>query len=764
MTHETLQYAAVVWEPDDLVEVRCLPPAPGRLRVWTPAGGIGGHIDRMTAENAAGVGIYAGVLPRTEAGGGRAEHTDGGRIVWIDCDHVPAAEALAAIQDANVPAPAMAVDSGHGAHIYWKLDAKLPRAEHTRLLKAAHAWLVRETNLGPHLDAKTQEPARILRLPGFINSKEPAAPCRIIHYAPDAICGLGDWAAALLAYAPEPERPAYRPTFTAPAGDRDRAYAVAAMNDELQLLATRVEGQRNRQLNISAVKLGELVAGGVLDEREVRAGLWDASQACGLKEDETRRSIESGLRHGMKNPRRAPEQSAPDIGADLSGILNQAPRRRSGLQPAEEVLAVDVEEEDDAQSRFEIPEDPGPFPQRLLQVPGFISEVVDFCLSVAFSPQPILALGGAIALQAVLAARKIADATDSRTNLYIIGIAPGSAGKDRPLKVNREILFRAGSGDLEGSSEFASDSGLLAAIAHRPAILFQVDEIGRMLRSCGDAKSAHLWNISSQLVRLFSLADSVYKGKAYADSEKNREIIQPCASLFGVTVGHHYYESLTRENLIDGLVARLLVLEGDERPIPQKGAAIRPPEHLLDHVRWWKVFNPSGNMAGVYPEPVIVPESPEVEILFSELAAVASSLPANDDIGRTLWGRANEKARRLALVYAASRDKDNLCVDIEAAQWAYDLAVYTTRRMLCTAWDHVADNAIHKNKQRILRMLKKSPGGKMTRNQLARCTQDLRGKERDEIIVDLAEAGLLRVETVAASKIGGRPITVYRLA
>jgi RecA-family ATPase len=57
--------------------------------------------------------------------------------------------------------------------------------------------------------------------------------------------------------------------------------------------------------------LGQLVAGGVLDEGEVKSRLQDAADACGLTKDDNRNSVEatikSGLSAGLKQPREIPE-------------------------------------------------------------------------------------------------------------------------------------------------------------------------------------------------------------------------------------------------------------------------------------------------------------------------------------------------------------------------------------------------------------------------------------------------------------------------
>ncbi|MFN3485496.1 MAG: bifunctional DNA primase/polymerase, partial [Planctomycetota bacterium] len=59
--------------------------------------------------------------------------------------------------------------------------------------------------------------------------------------------------------------------------------------------------------------------------------------------------------------------------------------------------------------------DPGLPPDDLLRVPGFISEVMDYCLATAPYPNPVMAFCGALALQAVLAGRKVRDPGDNRT-------------------------------------------------------------------------------------------------------------------------------------------------------------------------------------------------------------------------------------------------------------------------------------------------------------------------------------------------------------
>src|SRR5262245_70188 len=103
--------------------------------------------------------------------------------------------------------------------------------------------------------------------------------------------------------------------------------------------------------------------------------------------------------------------------------------------------------------------DPGPIPERLLRVPGFIEEVMAYTLETAPYLERALAFAGALALQALLAGRKVRDAADNRTNLYVLALANPGAGKDYPRKVNQKVLLEAGlTGGL--ADTFASGEGI----------------------------------------------------------------------------------------------------------------------------------------------------------------------------------------------------------------------------------------------------------------------------------------------------------------
>ena len=203
--------------------------------------------------------------------------------------------------------------------------------------------------------------------------------------------------------------------------------------------------------------------------------------------------------------------------------------------------------------------DPGPIPDDLLSVPGFIDEVMRYTLDTAPYPEPVLAFAGALTLQALLAGRKVRDEMDNRTNLYVLSLANSGVGKDHARKVNARILYEAGLADCLGTS-FASGEGIEDRLFVQPATLFQVDEIDGLLMRVGQARDARHEAIVSMLLQMYSSASSIYVMRAKANQERT-VIDQPCLCLFGTAVPKHFYESLSARLMTNGFLARLLILE-----------------------------------------------------------------------------------------------------------------------------------------------------------------------------------------------------------
>jgi hypothetical protein len=342
--------------------------------------------------------------------------------------------------------------------------------------------------------------------------------------------------------------------------------------------------------------------------------------------------------------------------------------------------------------------DPGPTPGHLLHIPGFIDAVMTYTLETAPYPERSLAFCGALALQALLAGRKVRDASDNRTSLYILGLANSGAGKDYPRKVNQKILLEAGMTECLGDT-FASGEGIEDRLFLHPAVLFQTDEIDGLMAKINLGKDARHEGIMNVLLKMYTSANSLYPMRVKAGKEAG-VIDQPCLCIFGTAIPKHYYEALSLKMLTNGFFARMLILETGKRGRGQDAVVLDLPESVRATARWWAEFCPGGkggNLAEWHPVPRVVDYTPEAgDILraFRQRADDEYSLAEDkgDAAGMAIWARANEKARRLALLHACSANHVEPQITPEAAHWACAFVEHQTRRMLFMAAEHVSEN------------------------------------------------------------------------
>jgi hypothetical protein len=332
---------------------------------------------------------------------------------------------------------------------------------------------------------------------------------------------------------------------------------------------------------------------------------------------------------------------------------------------------------------------PGGLPEELLRVPRFVSELMDHCLATAPYPNVALAFCGAMALQAVLAGRKVRDHADNRTNLYLLALAYSSVGKDWPRKVNTCVMHRIGMIGALGE-KFASGEGIQDALFVTPAMPFQTDEIDGLLQSINKAHDARHENILGTLLTMYSAANSVYPMRRKAGKESPGVIDQPCLVVYGTAIPTHYYEALSERMLTNGFFARMVIVESGPRNTGQEPGIINPPQRVMAAAQWWSEFNPgTGNLNAWHPQPEIVPADDEARTLLTEARLIAESEYSSaeargDPVGTTVWGRVPEQVRKLALLHAVSTS--HKAPRINACAVGGRPTSWSTRRGECCSW------------------------------------------------------------------------------
>ena len=400
------------------------------------------------------------------------------------------------------------------------------------------------------------------------------------------------------------------------------------------------------------------------------------------------------------------------------------------------------------------------FPEHLYNVPGFMKEVSDYITDQNPRKNPILSLVAAVALQGVLIGAKYKDRTGNRSNLYFVLLAPSSGGKQAPMECIEKILNASNGGNLYGG-KVSSDSALASDLMVSRSKLYIWDEFGRFLdKTRIKTGGAHLHAVQEALLELWGKTSGVWKQKSYADSKNNKEIYHPCCSFLGLTVPSTFWDGLEEGHLSDGFAARMMVIDSGPRLKFEETTEKEPPKSILEKAAYWINLRPGGNLGGVNPEAILVPETPAATAIFRKLVNKAEDA-GSDETENSIWGRAIQKARRLALIYACSRDQEAPVIDDQAAQWGVDFSTWCTDRFIAIAKDEVAsDDPAQQKWQRIRKVI----NAYTKRNQLCSRSALLRtikwhAKDLDKILDTMVQAHVIEAKQVPAAN--GKFATYY---
>ena len=393
--------------------------------------------------------------------------------------------------------------------------------------------------------------------------------------------------------------------------------------------------------------------------------------------------------------------------------------------------------------------------ESLLNVPGFINQLVDFTLKTAPRPNRVLAFAGALTFLAHLAGRKFYGPRDAFPNIYIVALAESGAGKDHPRKVTKFLSDKVHIGSSVMQS-FASGQGLEDALADMPTLLCQFDEFDSVLREIkndrvGSSNTESLWRT---LLNVYTSSGSTIntrrRAKGQNKSPGGDEIHYPSFSIFATAIPSNFYGALSQRALTGGLLGRFLVIEagvrGDDnqrsglqdRPVPLaiEGALTRladmPPQFNDRMVPSPRKVDYADDAASEAVRKV----GEEADALYHQEGA--------GEMERSVWNRSVEHVLKLALLYALSGSLDNPKITVEGIEWAWRLVKGLQERMILMAHDYVAVDQMDEAVLAVLRKVREAGKKGITRSKV---TKDLHVtsfkmdeiertlEERDEIAV-----------------------------
>ncbi len=409
---------------------------------------------------------------------------------------------------------------------------------------------------------------------------------------------------------------------------------------------------------------------------------------------------------------------------------------------------------------------------------GLVGDLTDYMLTTARRPQPLLSLGASLCAIGALMGRNYRTESNLRSNLYVVGIADSGSGKNHAREIINETFFEAGLAHHLGGNKIASGAGLLTALHRQPAILFQIDEFGMFLSAAADRKRSprHITEILDNMTELYTSAGGIFLGAEYANrdgSNERRDINQPCLCVYGTTTPLHFWGALQGANVVDGSLARFLILPSDE-DYPDENIAVgirQAPPALIQGLQLIAAGGESkkGNLTGKTADqntavnPMVVRMTEEARARFRQLSIeLTEELRAAAGTAFTaILARIGENALKLALIVAVGRDPARPEIEITAADWAISFVRHYAQRTMEAVERHVADTETEAHLKRLKEIIRASGAKGITKSEITRASQWLKSRDRDEILLTLIESGDI---TTGMRGSPTRQAMVYRLA
>ena len=643
------------------------------------------------------------------------------------------------------PKPVL-TDSGNGAQLMYRID--LP-ADDGELVRRVIGEIAKASSEQVAIDTSVHNPARIWRLPGTMNCKGDSIPerphrmARILEEPQDIVSVSREQMQDIVSYQSEDTQtdvPDDEWKHTMPAFDLDSW--IAQYCPELGS-PQPWKGGRKWIFPVCPFNEAHTNKSAVLIQESSGAVAFKCHHN-GCSGNDWRALRE--LREPGCYDRR--EEANSDV--DLSGILK--PNR--------------IEKQEKEAPLFP---NPGPVPDKLLSIPGFIDDVVKLSMQSAPYPNRVLSFTGALALLAFLVGRKVQDKRDNRSNIYLIALADSGTGKDHPRKVNFNIAFRAGVAGAIGDA-FASGEGLEDALFMHPSMLFQADEFDCIFNTLKYSKDNRAESINEKLLKFYGASNTIYPLRKKASAKKKdgtvheiAHIVNPNLVLLGTAIPQYFYESLSRRVLENGLVARCIIVEAGKRGEAGNPQPITPSDSLIRAATYLANLDVNGNLTNEYPKPLIITETPEATAALREVQLECDRRynfyeAQNEGAAKALWARAHEKVCKLAMLHGISGNVYNPLITEKSVRWAWKFIDHLTQRMLYMADRYVYENIFDEKCQRAIRKLQEH-GGRLPHSKLLRLLHESADSMK-KIAETLQEKGTVQVEYDSSVRPAAK---IYRL-
>ena len=346
-------------------------------------------------------------------------------------------------------------------------------------------------------------------------------------------------------------------------------------------------------------------------------------------------------------------------------------------------------------------EDPGLIPEDLLNPPGLVGEIANFCFDTNPVQQQEFALATGITMVAHLIGQNYQTPDACRSNFYALSIGKSGTGKNRAITFFRSRQIKEIAKSIVGT--FSGHAALLRYLQKKTKTLLMVwDEVGGKLEEIIKKPNSPTSQLLDYLTELYSSAESSVSADIKVSDIEAPDVTEPHCSLYGTGTFKSVFKAMTPDLIERGFIGRVNFFFADQNKKKRKMHERLPiPETIQEQVKAW-IQKPLAlpipqeqhlPLFQVFPEPTVVAYTEEAKQVFDHFCDQCTNAEENtpEDF-QCLWVRSVEEAKKLALIYACSASMDEPIIDAEAATWACRLSEHLTLRKLYIANHHMATN------------------------------------------------------------------------
>lgn len=590
---------------------------------------------------------------------------------------------------------------------------------------------------------------------------------------------LPDWLQSIIrgqGVSPIPLTAAPLSRHTPPSDERIAAYLDRALEEELDAVRYAPKGQRNHQLNISAMKIGQMVGAGWIGEGEA-VTLLEAAAAELSADDgpaQTRKTIRSGMAKGRSEPRELPEDQYEVVTQEDFEASERLRRSFDAKKAAPADIGIPISNDVDTidttstAPQFDLPD---PF----LHPPGLVGELADWICNWTAEPIRIHAVGAALVIVGTLIGRKVYSRTrPSSAALYIGAIAPSGMGKQHPQDAIRMALD-----EVQGSSALhcgwnVSLPALVMALHTNASKVMIADEfadklIGLRSKNASTSQSA----ISEGLRSLWGTNTGTYSPDVSL-ARGDAKILRPHLSFYGASTVKDFVRSLVSKDVTNGLFNRFLILPrfGEVERQPEPDGIMHLPMELKDRLQWLSAclspmqLTMAARGDGYPADPIQVPFDATAEAMNEANRQWQQQMlrASEDDDALMLWGRFAEQVKRVAMIVAVGRcPGDPASVQITAPDmtFAADLVRYSIEQFIGMVRRDMVESWVQAQHKLVLGLVRQA--GTISKSDLVnKLDGRIQKKAREDVVASLIDGGNIEPLRVDPGPKGGPPKTVYR--